>query len=123
MEGTSVRDVGGDRDEPFSRGHLCRTASAIVDVQGDPDRILEPQCRDGNAWQSVSWELALEEAGHRLAAIQRKYGRSSVGGYVGDPTARSHFAMPAPPFFLRPIGSLAPVSAPSVCHGPARAPA
>src|SRR5260370_14998862 len=113
MEGTSVRDVGGDRDEPFSRGHLCRTASAIVDVQGDPDRILEPQCRDGNAWQSVSWELALEEAGHRLAAIQRKYGRSSVGVYVGQPTAHSYSAMLALPLLLLPICSPAPISATS----------
>ncbi len=119
MEGTSVRDVRGDRDDPFSRGHLCPKASAIVDVQGDPDRILEPQCRDGNAWQGVSWELALEEAGHRLAAIQRKYGRSSVGVYVGNPTVHSYSAMLALPFFLRAIGSRARFSATSVDQLPA----
>lgn len=119
MEGTSVRDVRGDRDDPFSRGHVCPKAAAIVDVQTDPDRILEPQRRDGNSWQAISWESALEEAGQRLTAIQRKHGRSSVGVYIGNPTVHSYSAMLGVPFFLRAVGSRARFSATSVDQLPA----
>ena len=119
MEGASVRDVRGDRDDPFSRGHVCPKAAAIVDVQADPDRILEPQRRDGTSWQAISWESALEEAGQRLAAIQRKHGRSSVGIYLGNPTVHSYSAMLGVPFLLRAVGSRARFSATSVDQLPA----
>ncbi len=114
LEGTSVREVRGDRDDPFSRGHLCPKAAAIPDVQADPDRILEPQRRDPGGWHAISWELAFEEAGQRLAAIQRRHGRSSVGVYIGNPTVHSYSAMLALPFFLRAVGTRARFSATSV---------
>jgi anaerobic selenocysteine-containing dehydrogenase len=119
MEGASMRDVRGDRDDPFSRGHICPKAAAIVDVQTDPDRILEPQRRDGERWQAISWKSALEEAGQRLAAIQRKHGRSSVGVYLGNPTVHSYSALLGVPFLLRAVGTRARFSATSVDQLPA----
>ena len=119
MEGTSIRDVRGDRDDPFSRGHICPKAAAIVDVQADGDRILEPQRRDGKKWEAISWETALEEAGQRLAAIQRIHGRSAVAVYLGNPTVHSYSAMLAVPFFIRALGSRARFSATSVDQLPA----
>src|SRR5207302_474259 len=80
----AVRSVRGDPDDPFSQGHLCPKAAAIPDVQGDPDRIREPQRREGGSWRAVSWKAALDEAGERLAAVQRKYGKSAVGVYLGN---------------------------------------
>src|SRR5258708_26048575 len=114
LEGTSVRSVRGDADDPFSQGHICRKAAAIPDVQGDPDRLLEPQRRDGGRWQAVSWEAALEEAGERLAAIQRKHGRSAVGVYLGNPIVHSYSALPGTPLFSRPLWSRPRFSAPSL---------
>src|SRR2546427_5383533 len=83
LEKESIR---GDPDDPFSQGHICPKAAAIFDVQKDADRILEPQRREGDRWQSISWDSALDEAGERLAAVQRKYGRSSLAVYLGNPT-------------------------------------
>ena len=42
MEGGAIRSVRGDRDDPFSRGHVCPKAAAIPDVVGDPDRVRTP---------------------------------------------------------------------------------
>jgi anaerobic selenocysteine-containing dehydrogenase len=114
FEGASVRSVRGDPDDPFSLGHICPKAAAIPDVQGDPDRILEPQRREGGRWQAISWKAALEEAGQRLAAVQRKYGRSAVGVYLGNPGVHSYSALLATPFFSRALGSRARFSATSV---------
>src|SRR5437868_4660333 len=114
LDGASVRSVRGDPDDPFSRGHLCPKAAAIPDVQGDPDRIREPQRREGDRWQPVSWEAALDEAGERIAAIQGKHGRSALGVYIGNPTVHSYSAMLATPFFSRALGTRARFSATSV---------
>jgi anaerobic selenocysteine-containing dehydrogenase len=114
MEGSSIRTVRGDPDDPFSRGHICPKAAAIVDVQNDPDRIREPQRREGNRWRSISWDAALEEAGERLAQVQRKHGRSAVGVYVGNPSVHSYSALLGIPLFSRALGSRNRFSATSV---------
>ena len=114
MEGASIQSVRGDPDDPFSRGHICPKAAAIVDVQDDPDRIREPQRREGTRWQPVSWEAALDEAGDRLAQVQRKHGRNAVGVYIGNPSVHSYAALLGIPLFSRALGSRARFSATSV---------
>ncbi|HEX9605368.1 MAG TPA: molybdopterin-dependent oxidoreductase [Myxococcales bacterium] len=114
MDGATVKSVRGDADDPFSRGHICPKAAAIADVQGDPDRIREPQRRESERWRAVSWDAALEEAGERLAAVQRKHGRSAVAFYVGNPSVHSYSAMLGVPFFSRALGTRTRFSATSV---------
>ena len=114
VEGDTAVRVRGDPDDPFSRGHICPKAAAIVDVQDDPDRIRAPQRREGGRWRAVSWQAALDEAGTRLAEVQRKHGRSAVGVYLGNPTVHSYSALLATPFFNRALGTRARFSATSV---------
>src|SRR3954464_2318273 len=106
--------VRGDAADPFSQGHICPKAAAIGDVQADPDRIREPQRRRGDRWESVSWDAALEDAGARIADIQRKHGRSAVGVYIGNPSVHSYSGLLATPFFSRALGTKARFSATSV---------
>src|SRR5438105_3269023 len=97
VEGDSVR---GDPDDPFSQGHICPKAAAIPDIQNDPDRLRAPQRRLASGkWQSISWDEALDEAGWKLAEIQRKYGRNAIGLYLGNPSVHSYSAMLAVPLF------------------------
>ena len=108
VEGSEVR---GDRDDPFSRGHLCPKAAAIPDVMNDPDRVRAPQRKSG---AEVPWKVALREAGERLAEIQRRHGRSAVGVYLGNPSVHSYSALLAIPAFSRALGTRARFSATSV---------
>jgi len=110
MDDGTVRSVRGDPDDPFSRGHICPKAAAIADVQNDPDRILEPQRRENGHWHPVTWSAALDEAGRRLAEIQRTHGRNAVG----NPTVRSYSPLLATPFFNRAMGTRTRFSATSV---------
>jgi len=111
---TGTGSVRGDADDPFSRGHICPKAAAIPDVQDDPDRIREPQRREGGTWRAVSWDAALDEAGERLAAVQRKHGRGALGFYLGNPSVHSYSALLAIPFFTRALGTRSRFSATSV---------
>jgi anaerobic selenocysteine-containing dehydrogenase len=114
VEDGSIGRVRGDPDDPFSLGHICPKAAAIADVQSDPDRILEPQRREGGRWQAVSWAAALDEAGRRIAEVQRKHGRNAVAVYLGNPTVHSYSALLATPFFNRAMGTRSRFSATSV---------
>jgi anaerobic selenocysteine-containing dehydrogenase len=114
-----TRSVRGDPDDPFSRGHICPKAAAIFDVQDDADRIREPQRREGDAFRAISWKAALEEAGARIAEVQRKYGRSAVGVYLGNPSVHSYAALLATPLFNRAMGTRSRFSATSVDQLPA----
>ncbi|HEY5675138.1 MAG TPA: molybdopterin-dependent oxidoreductase, partial [Myxococcales bacterium] len=119
VEDGIVRGVRGDADDPFSRGHVCPKAAAIADIQDDPDRVREPQRREGSGWRAVSWQAALDEAGERIAQIQRKHGRSAVALYVGNPTVHSYSAVLGMQLFARALGTRARFSATSVDQLPA----
>ena len=109
-----VTGVRGDRDDPFSRGHICPKAAAIPDVMADPDRIREPMRRFGDRWEPVSWDEALAEAAERITAIQEKHGRHAVGLYAGNPTVHGYGAMLGIPFLSKALGGRSRFSATSV---------
>lgn len=114
LEGAAVRSVRGDRDDSFSRGHICPKATAIPDVMSDPDRIREPLKRQGDGFVPISWEQALQEIGERVAEIQKRDGRNALGLYLGNPTVHSAGAIFAIPYFVRALGTRARFSATSV---------
>jgi anaerobic selenocysteine-containing dehydrogenase len=114
VEDGRITSIRGDRDDPFSRGHICPKAAAIPDVMADPDRIREPMRRVGDRWEPISWDDALAEAVERITAIQEKHGRNAVGLYAGNPTVHGYGAMLGIPFFSRALGGRSRFSATSV---------
>ena len=83
--------IRGDRDDPFSRGHICPKGNAILDLESDPDRVTQPlRKRADGEFEAIPWDEAFALAGERLAAIQREHGASAVGVYLGNPNVH-HF--------------------------------
>jgi anaerobic selenocysteine-containing dehydrogenase len=82
-----VVSIRGDRDDPFSRGHICPKGNALQDVHADPERIRCPLRRRAGEWERVGWDEALDDIAARVRAIQRAHGRDAVGIYAGNPTA------------------------------------
>ncbi|HET6922690.1 MAG TPA: molybdopterin-dependent oxidoreductase, partial [Anaeromyxobacteraceae bacterium] len=113
-EGERIVSIKGDRQDPFSRGHVCPKAAAIPDVMEDPDRLREPVRREGERWVPLSWRAALEEAGERLAGIQRRHGPDAVALYLGNPTVHGFGTSTAAVLFSRALGSRSRFSATSV---------
>jgi anaerobic selenocysteine-containing dehydrogenase len=113
-EGERVVSIRGDRDDPFSRGHICPKASALGDVSADPDRIRQPMRRQGDRWVAVGWDEALDEAAQRMADIQKRHGRNALALYLGNPTVHSYSALLSAPLFSKALGTRTRYSATSV---------
>lgn len=88
-----IVSIKGDRDDPFSRGHICPKAVALKDIHEDPDRLRKPMARTENGWQEISWKEALDRAAEGIARVQREHGRNAVGTYLGNPNVHNTGAM------------------------------
>ncbi len=92
-DGAQVLSIKGDKDDPFSRGHICPKAVALKDLQEDPDRIRQPLKKVDGEWQSISWPKALDEVADRLKETQHRHGRDAVGVYLGNPNVHNTGSM------------------------------
>jgi anaerobic selenocysteine-containing dehydrogenase len=113
VDGGAVTGVRGDRDDPFSRGHVCPKAAALGDLARDPDRVRSPMRRTGARWEMISWADAIDEFATEIDRIRARYGPRSIGLYLGNPVVHSHTALLAVPFFARALGSRSKFSATS----------
>lgn len=109
-----ITSIRGDRDDPFSRGHICPKAVALRDIHEDPDRLKHPLRRDGARWRRVSWDEALAEAAERLHDTQTRHGRDAVAAYLGNPTVHNMGGMLFAPPLLRALRTRNRFSATSV---------
>jgi anaerobic selenocysteine-containing dehydrogenase len=88
-EGRDITSIRGDAGNALSRGHICPKATALEDLQNDPDRLRMPQKRSGDRWEEISWEQAFSEIGQRTQAILARDPKASAI-YVGNPNAHSY---------------------------------
>lgn len=105
--------VRGDRDDPFSKGHLCPKAAALLDLTTDPDRVLSPLRRVGERWEPIGWDEALDLVADRLYAVQQAHGRHAVASYLGNPNAHHYGSLLCLPTLQRAIRSRSRFSASS----------
>jgi anaerobic selenocysteine-containing dehydrogenase len=103
MQRGQLTGVRGDAADPFSRGHVCAKAAALIDLESDPQRLRVPHLRDGERWNPISWEEALALAGTRLATIQHQYGNDAVGVYLGNPNVHHLGLIAYLPHLLRSL--------------------
>ncbi|MFZ1747961.1 MAG: NADH-quinone oxidoreductase subunit NuoG [Nitrospirales bacterium] len=65
-----------------NNGDLCARGYFGYHVSVHPDRLTSPLIRQGNEFQSVQWEEALELVGQRLKEIKTTYGPDAIGGLI-----------------------------------------
>lgn len=112
--GDEIVSVRGDAADPFSRGHICPKAVALIDVHNDPDRLRGPVRRAGDRWEPMQWDEAFELVGSRIAAIQREHGDNSLGVYLGNPNAHHVGSILNVPALIRALRTRNRFSATSV---------
>ena len=88
VEGREVLSIRGNPDHVLSGGYICPKATAIADLESDPDRLRQPVKRVDGEWVEVSWETALSEIAERTGTI-RGAGKSAAV-YIGNPTAHNY---------------------------------
>jgi anaerobic selenocysteine-containing dehydrogenase len=89
VEGGRVAHIRGNRDDVWSRGHLCPKGVSLGAVHHDPDRIRSPLIKVDGRWQEVSWDAAFRRCTELLTPVIRKYGIGAVTAYTGNPLAHS----------------------------------
>jgi anaerobic selenocysteine-containing dehydrogenase len=110
----AITSIRGDREDPFSRGHLCPKAMGLKDVHEDPDRLRQPVRREGGLWKTIGWDEAFDEVAAGLRAVQRAHGKSAVAVYQGNPTVHNYGSMLFSPMFVRALRTKNRFSATSV---------
>lgn len=85
VEEGKVTSVKGNPDHVLSEGYICPKATAIPDVQNDPDRLRRPVKRNGDQWEHISWEQAFSEIAERHARVAASSKSQAV--YMGNPNA------------------------------------
>jgi anaerobic selenocysteine-containing dehydrogenase len=109
-----ILSIVGDKQNPFSEGHVCPKAMALKDLYDDPDRIRSPLEKTAEGWQEVSWDYALDKVANSLFDIQKQHGTESVATYLGNPNAHNMGSILYGPYFYRALKSHNRYSATSV---------
>ena len=65
-------------DSPINRGSHCAKGAAVREIVGGERRLKYPMKLTGGQWQRVSWDVAINEIGHKLMAVREKSGSDSV---------------------------------------------
>ena len=90
IEGKEIISVRGDKNDVFSRGHVCPKATALKDLYDDPDRLKQPVRRVGDRWEPMSWDDAFREVADRIHQIQQDHGPNDGGDQRPDQTPKVH---------------------------------
>lgn len=118
-KGRQILSIKGDKDNPFSQGHICPKASALKDLYDDPDRLKQPVKRVSlkggeSGWEEISWDEAFDLVANNLHSIQQAHGNNAVGVYLGNPNAHNMGSILFGPYFYRALKSHNRYSATSV---------
>lgn len=114
IENNKVISIQGDKNDPFSKGHICPKAVALQDIHEDPDRLKFPIKKINGEWKSIRWEEAFEFVANKLYDIQSKHGNDSVGIYQGNPSVHNLGTSLFSPNFVRALKTKNRFSATSV---------
>jgi anaerobic selenocysteine-containing dehydrogenase len=89
VEAGRVAGIRGNRDDVWSRGHICPKGASLAALHDDPDRIRRPMIKVDGTWREVSWDAAFRRCTELLAPLIEKHGIPAVTAYTGNPLAHS----------------------------------
>jgi anaerobic selenocysteine-containing dehydrogenase len=85
VEDNRIVKARGDRENPRSEGYCCRKGLNIRYHQ-HTQRLTHPLRRVGDAYESISWDQALDEIAARIRSITGDSGPGAIA-YAGEPGA------------------------------------
>ena len=109
LEGRTVKSIKGNPDHVLSRGHICPKATALADLQDDPDRLRRPVKRTEDGWQELDWETAFREIAQKVVALESAGARAAF--YRGNPGAHDYALSTQSGYLQRAVGARGTFSA------------
>ena len=114
LEGHVVKSIRGDQNDPFSKGHICPKATALADMNTDPNRLRTPVRRTSTGWEQISWEAAFSQVASKLTEIKARDGANAIAFFIGNPAVHNSGTLLSMPNLMRAVGSRNRYSATSV---------
>lgn len=96
--------VRPDRDNPRSRGYVCRKGLNVLYHQYPKDRLTRPLKRAGSGFAPISWEQALDEIAGKIQEVMQTHGPRSLA-YMGGGAQGGHMEAAFGLGLLRAMGS------------------
>ena len=90
IENDRVVEVRPDKDNVWSRGHVCPKGIQLGAVHHDPDRVRKPMIREGENWREASWEEAFAYIEEQVEQVRKKHGQSAFGFYGGNMSGKGY---------------------------------
>ncbi|CAN3129400.1 molybdopterin-dependent oxidoreductase [Mycobacterium sp. smrl_JER01] len=84
-----VSSVRPNKDDVWSRGHICPKGASLGALHEDPDRIRHPMIKVDGQWREVDWATAFRRCTELLTPVIEHYGIEAVTAYTGNPLAHS----------------------------------
>ena len=84
LENDQAKNVRPNRQDVWSRGHICPKGTTIGMLHHDPDRLRDPMVRDGADWKSASWESAFERLEELADGVRERHGPNAFAAYGGN---------------------------------------
>ena len=86
MKGDEVVRMVPYKDGGANEGHSCVKGRFAWGYATHKDRITKPMIRERitDPWREVSWDEAITYTARRFTEIQKKYGRTSIGGITSS---------------------------------------
>ncbi|MFM6831569.1 MAG: molybdopterin-dependent oxidoreductase, partial [Novosphingobium sp.] len=84
VEGGRVTTVRPNRQDVWSRGHICPKGTTLGALHDDPDRLRTSMVREGSEWKSASWDAALERLEELAQGVRNRHGPHAFAAYGGN---------------------------------------
>jgi anaerobic selenocysteine-containing dehydrogenase len=84
-----VTGIRGNKDDAFSRGHICPKGASLGSVHHDPDRIRRPLIKVDGQFRETDWDTAFRRCTELLKPVIDEHGIGAVTAYTGNPLAHS----------------------------------
>lgn len=104
VERNTIIKVRGDKDNPRSKGYVCRKGMNIAHHQHHADRLQYPLKRTPHGFERISWDQAIDEIAAKLKDIVAQHGPRSYA-YMGGGGQGCHFEAASGVTLMKSIGS------------------
>jgi len=82
--------IRADRDDVWSKGHLCPKGTTLGHLHHDPDRLRAPVIRQADGtFREATWDEAFARCDELLLPVIAAHGIEAVTAYVGNPLAHA----------------------------------
>ncbi len=91
VEDGEVKLIRPNRDDVWSKGHICPKGTTLGHLHTDPDRLRVPLVRNAAGEHvEASWDEAFARAEELMSGVIAEHGKEAVTIYIGNPAAHNY---------------------------------